>query len=272
MMKHFKVRFIVLGLSLLAVGLTACGATVESPQPVFLKAVGSTSMVPLVSELAAAYHQGQSLVTIDVDGGGSQLGLAQAQAKQVEMGLVSHLPDELPEGLRAVVVARDGVAIIVHPDNPLANITLAELQALFAGRISTWGELPRAGAGEIQLVSREDGSGTRAVFEARAMGGLRVSPTAVVMPGSQAVIEFVAGHPEAVGYVSAGLVPDSVRVLAVEDSAPVPDLISTGAYPLTREFNILVQVDTPPEVEAFLNFVLSPAGQAIVAGRYGRVR
>lgn len=262
---------------LAAIWLAACGATVEPPPPVFLKAAGSTTMAPLVTQLAEAYHQRQPRVTIDVDGGGSQHGAALARGRQVELGLVSQPPADLPPNLRAVTIARDGIAVVVHPETAISNLTLLELRELFAGRFLDWREVGEGTArGEIQLVSREDGSGTRAAFEARlaAGGELRVSPTAVVMPNSQAVVDFVASHPGAVGYVSSALVTEAqqVRVVAVEGVVPRPATISSGEYPLSRELQVLIQADAPAEVRAFLDFVLSPAGQAIVAERYGRVR
>ncbi len=249
----------------------SCGATVTPPAPVYLKATGSTAMTPLLHDLAAAYHERQPDVTIDINTGGSALGRELASAGQVDLGLTSWLPDGPPQGVQATVVARDGIALIVHPSNAVRGLTLAQVHDLFQGSLGDWQAVGGAPAA-VQTVSREDGSGTRAAFEALVMQGSRVTPMALVMPNSQAVVDYVARDPRAIGYVSMGYVGDKVRVVAVEGLVPNPQNVSRAEYNLTRDLVILTRPDAPGAVRAFLDFVLSPAGQAIVGQRYGRVR
>jgi phosphate transport system substrate-binding protein len=251
--------------------LPSCGATVTPPAPVYLKAAGSTAMTPLLQDLAAAYHERQPDVTIDINTGGSALGRELASAGQVDFGLTSWLPAGPPQGVQATVVARDGIALIVHPTNVITGLTLAQVHDLFQGSLGDWQAVGGAPA-PVQVVSREDGSGTRAAFEALVMQGGRVTPTALVMPNSQAVVDYVARDPRAVGYVSMGYVSDRVRVLAVEGLVPGPQNVSRAEYNLTRDLVILTRPNAPGAVRAFLDFILSPAGQAIVGQRYGRVR
>jgi len=251
--------------------VSACGATVEPPQPVYLKAAGSTAMTPLVEELATAFQERQPHVTIDVSGGGSSLGRELAAAKQVNLGLTSWSPNGAPAGTRSNVIARDGIALVVHPTNPITGLTLIQAHDLFSGRAIEWDEVGGS-PGLVQVVSREDGSGTRDAFEAIVMDDDRVTLTALVMPNSQAVVDYVAGDPQAIGYVSMGYLNGKVRVVAVEGLLPTPENVSRGEYHLIRELVMLSRPDASPETQAFLNFVLSPAGQAIVARRYGRVR
>ena len=249
----------------------ACAATVEPPQPVYLEAAGSTAMTPLMEQLAAAFQERHPHVTIDIRSGGSTLGRESAAAGQVELGLTSWSPAGPPDGARASVVARDGIALVVHPTNPITGLTLIQVHDLFSGRIIDWEELGGS-PGLVQAVSREDGSGTRAAFESMVMGEDRVTLTALVMPNSQAVVDYVARDRHAIGYVSMGYLNDEVRALSVEGLLPTPETASRGEYHLTRELVILSPTDTPHEAQAFLDFVLSPAGQAIVARHYGRVR
>jgi phosphate transport system substrate-binding protein len=142
---------------------------------------------------------------------------------------------------------------------------------LFSGRTIEWDNVGGS-PGLVQTVSREDGSGTRDAFEAVVMGNDRVTLTALVMPNSQAVVDYVARDPLAIGYVSMGYLDDRIRVVPVEGLLPTPENVSRGEYHLTREFVILSRPDPSTEVQSFLDFVLSPAGQAIIARRYGRVR
>ena len=99
--------------------IAACSASVEPPKPVYLKAAGSTAMTPLMEELATAFHERQAFVTVDISGGGSALGQEWAAAGQVDLGLASWLPNGPPAGTQATTVARDGIALIVHPTNPI---------------------------------------------------------------------------------------------------------------------------------------------------------
>jgi len=251
--------------------LPSCVATVTPPTPVYLKAAGSTTMTPLLQDLAAAYHERQPDVTVDINTGGSALGQELAAAGQVDLGLTSWLPGGPPPGVQATVVARDGIALVVHPTNPITGLTLVQAHDLFYGSLGDWQTLSGVSS-PVQAVSREDGSGTRAAFEALVMQGNRVTPTALVMPNSQAVVDYVARDPRAIGYVSMGYVGDKVRAVAVEGLVPNPQNVSRAEYNLTRDLVILTRPDAPNAARAFLDFILSPAGQAIVGQRYGRVR
>jgi phosphate transport system substrate-binding protein len=244
---------------------------VEPPQPVYLEAAGSTAMMPLMDELAAAFHERQPHVTIDINGGGSTLGRELAAGGQTDLGLTSWLPDGPPDGTQATLAARDGIALIVHPTNPITGLTLIQVHDLFSGRAIDWEGLGGS-PGLVQVVSREDGSGTRAAFESKVMGEDQVTLTALVMPNSQAVVDYMASDRHAIGYVSMGYLNGEVQVLSVEGLLPTPEKASRGEYHLTRELIILSPSDVPPEAQTFLDFVLSPAGQAIVARHYGRVR
>ena len=109
---------------LLGLWLLACGQPLATPAPVFLQAVGSTSMAPLVSRLAAAFHDRFPLVTIDVDGLGTRLGLEALAAGEADVAMASWLPEDLGSKYRATAIARDGLAVIVHPSNPVEGLGL----------------------------------------------------------------------------------------------------------------------------------------------------
>ncbi len=257
---------------ILAFLLAACGAvTATPPSPVFLRAAGSTSMEPLLVELAAAYATQQPQVIVDVQGGGSQLGQRWVESGQVELGLVSWPPPRLAEGQQLIPVAREAIAIITHPQNRSVALSRAELRDIFSGRLLNWQEVDGP-AGFIQVISREDGSGTRAAFETMVMEGQAVTPMAMVLPNSQVVVDYVANHPEAVGYVSLALADDRVTALSIEGSLPSREALASGSYPLARDLAVLVRQPATPAVNQFLEFILSPAGQTIVETRWIRVK
>jgi phosphate transport system substrate-binding protein len=255
---------------ILVLSLTACVANVTpTPPPVVIKAAGSTSMEPLLAELTAAYTPQHPQVTFDIQGGGSQLGQTLVEAGQVELGLVSFHPPQLAETTRLVPIARDAIAIILHPQNPLPDLSLAELRDIFSGRLLNWQEVAGL-AGPIQVVSREDGSGTRAVFEMMVMEDRPVTPTAVVLPNSQAVVDFVAQNPNAIAYASFIFLDDRVYPVPLEAVPPTLENVTSGSYLLTRDLFLIIPSQSQPEVADFFDFILSPAGQAVVTTKWGQ--
>jgi phosphate transport system substrate-binding protein len=271
--------FYSFALSTLLCLLTACSTPLEPHEPVYLRIAGSTSMQPLIEDLAQAYTGRHEHVTIEVQGGGSRLGIALASKNQIAIGTASRKPtaeeERDPEtGAKRLwwtAIAQDGIALVVHPQNVMEGLTLPQARDIFFGRILDWEEIGGT-PGEIVVVSREDGSGTREVFEEKVMGKKRVTLTAIVMPSSEAVVEYIARHPTAVGYVSMGYLSPQVKALPVEGVSPTPATVQSGAYPLTRPLYLLTGQEPTGEVKAFIEFALSPAGQAVVEQRYGRLR
>jgi phosphate transport system substrate-binding protein len=259
--------------------LVACGAPLEPQEPVYLKTAGSTSMQPLMEDLAQAYSERHEYVTFDVQGGGSRLGIALARENQIDIGTASRTPTVKEErdsetGAKRLwwtAIAQDGIALVVHPQNTVGSLTLPQARDIFFGRILDWEEIGGT-LGEIAVISREDGSGTRGVFEEMVMGEKRVTLTAIVMPSSEAVVEYVARHPTAIGYVSMGYLSPQVKALQIEGVSPTPEDVQSGVYPLTRPLYLLTGQEPTGEVKAFIEFASSPTGQAVLEQRYGRWR
>jgi phosphate transport system substrate-binding protein len=247
-----------------------CRGSLEPLEPVHIKVAGSTSMQPLLEDLAQGYTERNQHVTITVEGRGSHMGIELVSQGQVDIGLASCTEPEV-ESLWSTPIALDGIAIIVHPQNQVKGLTLLQLRDVFFGRFWDWRDLGGQG-GEIVTVSREDGSGTRVVFDDLVMKGKRVTPTAVVMPSSQAVVDYVAQHPEAIGYVSMAYLSGAVKVIEVEEVAPTPQSVRQGIYHLFRPLFLITRHEPKGEVKGFIDFTLSPTGQSIVGRKYGRVQ
>jgi phosphate transport system substrate-binding protein len=231
------------------------------------------AMSPLVSDLAAAFSSQSTGVHLDVTGLGTLYGLEALRAGRADVALASWLPPDLDADWQTVAIARDGIAIIVHPTNPVKELGLLQLRDLFGGRTYEWrGAGGQTSQGQVQPVSREEGSGTRAAFEALVMDGWPLTPLAVVAPSSQAVVEYVAEHPGSIGYVSMGAVSPGVKVLTVEGELPSKGSAGQGSYPLTRELWLVTGNRPARAVQDFLDFALGPAGQEIVGRRSGRIR
>lgn len=258
----------------LALLVTACAVPqAASPAPVRLRIGGSTSFNPTLNALVAAYQAAHPQTVVEVLGGGTAIGIQELRDGEIDLAAVSWKVKggELPDGFQEIPIARDGLAIIVNPQNTITNVTSLQLRALYRGETLDWGAVGGSG-GEPIVISREDGSGSRAAFESLAMDGERVTLNALVMPTSQAVVAYVAAHRNAVGYVSTGVLTDTVRPVPVEEVAPAAAPIRSGEYPLARVLYLYAPRSAPPEAQAFLEFVLSPAGQAIVGRHLAPVR
>lgn len=269
-----RARGTILLLLAVAAWLTGCAAGEKRDQtPVTLRIAGSTSMAPLLEELAQAYQARNPSVLIDLRPGDSAVGTAELAAGRADLAAVSWQPADAPPapGFQAIPVGRDAIAVIVHPRNPTPDITLLQLRALFRGDTLDWAALG-GGADTPVILSREDGSATRAAFEAQVMGDDRVTLNALALPSSRAVVDYVASHRAAIGYVSLAWTDERVRILPVEDVAPDQAALRAGAYHLARTLYLVAPRPMPQATQAFVDFVLSPAGQAIVAQRHVALR
>lgn len=275
-------RIKLLWLCWLALLIGGCGVeTLSAPTPVTLHVAGSTETMPVMLLLTEEFSRQHPHVSFSLRGGGSPLGEAWVHNGQVDLAASTLLyeDDNLAAGLLRVPFALDAIAVVVHSSNPITQVTTAQLRDLYSGHVLDWAEIG-GDSGDVLLVTREDGSGTRQIFEERSMGDQRVSLTAVVMPTSQDVAAYVASHPQAIGYVSQAYTPlnqagdpvHSVNVLAVDGILPTLAEIQAHRYPYIRPFFLLRQVANRGWTQQFIDFVLSPAGQALVGRLHVRLR
>jgi len=245
--------------------LAACAAQppTVTRELVTLRLVAADSCGPLAEELAAAYEEARPWVTVQVEVFNAAVAERTLRAGGADLALLSWLQESADdEPLWSQKFAHDGVAVIVHPATPFAETGLAHLQAIFRGQVQEWGGMV------LTVVSREEGSGTRVTFEGVVLGSYDVTPTSVVMPSSEAVVEYVAQTPGALGYVSMAWVDERVRVLPVEGILPTPDALSDGSYPLSYPLYLAAAAEPAGEAREFAQWVLGAEGQAIT-GRLG---
>jgi len=253
---------------------TSCGsATLVTPAPETIRVAGSTSFAPALHELAAAYQTLHPSVLIDVRQSGSGAGVRAVNSGESDLAIVSWQPpnNTLPAGISSSPVARDAVALIVHPTNSIEGLTLLQAKSIYQGEVQDWKALGGPAIEPI-VVSREDGSGTRAAFEAMIMDSDRVTLNAVVMPSTQAVLAYVAAHPGAIGYLSAGDADNRVKVLRMEDVAPSAASVQNGSYRLARLIYAYRSSSAAASARDFADFMVTPAGQAIIARHHVTLR
>lgn len=234
-----------------------------------IQIVGSTSVQPLAEELAQAFMSKNPGVKIFVQGGGSGAGITGAINGTADIGNSSRelKPEEASTGIYETVIAKDGIAMIVHPSNPVKNLSVEQLQKIYLGEISNWKEVGGPNL-RIALVNREAGSGTRGAFEEIVMGKMadKMSSKTLVQASTGAVQQTVAVTKEAIGYISLGsLDPKAVKALQVNGVAATERNVSNGTYPLWRPFLMLTKAAPNGVTKAFLDWILSKEGQKIVA-------
>lgn len=224
---------------------------------------GSTSVEPFAELLAEDYMSHHPQSHIYVQGGGSTAGIEAVMTGAANIGMSSRnlLGDE--KKLYAVTIARDAIAIIVHPKNPVQDLSLDQIRQVFSGNISNW-----KGVGgpsrPIVLVTREEGSGTRESFQKFVMGKEDINLGALVQDSNGAVRQVVASNHDAIGYISLGLVNDQVKALKISGVEPNFIDIHRGKYILVRPFLFVFKEEPMGEPKSFLEFVLSPSTQKLL--------
>lgn len=227
---------------------------------------GSTSVQPYAEVLAEAYYKTHPDVIIDIQGGGSSAGIIAVENHTAEIGMSSRLLEESEQGLFVIEIAIDGLAIIVHPDNPVGGLSLQQLRDIYSQSIDNWSQVGGHDA-QIHIISREDGSGTRSAFESQVMDGVNISPRAIIQDSNGAVHQLVANDRNAIGFISLGLVEigeQPVKTLMLDGVVPSYDSIIDGTYNLARPFLFLVNGKPEGAVLDFLDFVQSEEGQRIL--------
>lgn len=299
-------------LSLLGFILTGCEQTqVATPQPITITIAGATSMRPVLQALSAEYSRRHPAVLFDLRGGGSTIGEELVAAGQIDLAASALIPataETVPpplmqqtpvtQKLLHIPIGIDGLALIVHRTNSVDTLSMAQVRDLFSGRSVNWSAVGGADQ-DVLLVSREDGSGSRQLFESRMMEAEAVSLTAIVMPTSADVVDYVAKNAQSIAYVSrsylieqlslneagsqSGTPPsanaqtndqanNNVKVVAIEGKLPSLENLKDSSYPLSAPIYLVSKGQPQGAVRQFVEFTLGPIGQEIVSHYHARIR
>ncbi len=258
-----KMKKALIGLSILLSLMALSCSSKSTARSHSLTIAGSTSVQPFAEKLAEIYMEINPKLAINVQGGGSTAGIKACREKAAQIGTSSRELHADEEDLRKIIIAKDGIAVIVHPLNPINDISIEQLQGIFSGRIRSWALLGWVDK-PIYFVNREEGSGTRDAFENLVMKKGEISDEALVQDSNGAVREIIANNPQAIGYISFGIINKQVKALAVNSITPDLSTIKSNQYTLTRPF-IFVLPNPPSKLaQQFVDFVLSREGQEIL--------
>jgi phosphate transport system substrate-binding protein len=244
---------------------------------------GSDTIVNLVQAWAEEFTKQYPTINIGVTGGGSGTGFAALLNGTCDIAMSSRvIEDKEQNEARAnninpleFVVGLDGLAVVVHPSNPVSRLTMEDLRDIFMAHKTNWKDF----GGEdspIVILSRESNSGTHMFFKEHVLrrgnkkGKEEFSPEALLMPSSQVISDEVKQNPHAIGYVGMGYICTELKAIAIAGNttspyiAPTVDNVMNNSYPISRPLYLYTNGEPHGEVKEFIDFALSPEGQAIV--------
>ena len=273
-------------LALGTLGLAGCGAGGDAAEPTngdgaadelsgTITIGGSDTMVNLGQAWAETFMDENSGVMVTVQGGGTGTGIAALINETVDLAAASReMKDEERAQIEAAggavsetAVAVDGIAVIVNPDNPVGEISMADLGSIYRGEITNWSELGGPDR-EIVVLSRDTASGTYEFFMETVVAAedenAEMTPGAQMLGSSQAIVSEVTGNDAAIGYVGLGYLTDQVSVVGIDGVEASVETARDGSYPISR--NLYMYAAEAPEgvIAAYLEWILGEAGQAVV--------
>ena len=228
---------------------------------------GSTSMEKVIGALSESYMAANKDVTVNYNPTGSGAGITAVQEGTCDIGLSSRAlkDEEKAAGLQETVLAYDGIAIIVHPDNPVSDLSIEQIAQLYTGEITNWKDVGGNDA-QVVLIGREAASGTRDGFES-ITGTKDKCQYRQELTSTGDVITAVSQNPDAIGYASLASIKDSVKALNVDGVTPSEATVKDGSYKVQRPF-VLVTVEGKAlslAAQSFFDYATSPAAADIIA-------
>ena len=281
-------KYLAVALIGAAVALSAAGCGGERSAEARVQAAhtiqntGSDTLVNLALAWAENYMGAYPDVNISVTGGGSGTGIAALINKTVDIANASRAmkKEEIEAAKKNGVdpvehtVARDAIAVVVHPSNPVQGLTIPQLADIYTGKVTNWNEVGGKDL-PIVLLSRESNSGTYVYFLENVVrqgkkNDIMFSPDTLLMPSSEGISNEVRQNPNAIGYDGLGYVTDDQKVLAVAKDTtgalvlPSVDTVNDNTYPISRPLYMYTAGEPQGEVKVYLDWILGPEGQAIV--------
>jgi len=254
---HGRLLSLLLAFALLVAG---CGR-----QSGGVTVAGSTSVQPFAEMLAEEYMATHPEQAINVQGGGSSAGIEAVRSGAAQIGMSSRELKGDERSLVRVEIARDAIAVVVHPSNPVRDLSLEQVRAIFSGQITDWAAVGGA-SHPIVVVTREEGSGTRGAFQEMVMGkDSNIDAGALVQDSNGAVRQVVSSDPNAIGYISLGLVNGQVKAISIDGIEATAENVLSGRYKLVRPFLFVLSAQPEGQAKAFIDYVLSAEGQRLLA-------
>ncbi|MBC7252991.1 MAG: phosphate ABC transporter substrate-binding protein [Actinobacteria bacterium] len=270
-----KTVFAVVAVAVLIVLAAGCGGggggAVEEEKPKLsgtLNLSGSTTVLPIAQEAAEMFMDENPGVTVNVQGGGSSVGISNVAEGVVDIGDASRDLKEEEKNLGLVdhKIALDVIAVIAHKDVPVENLTKDQVKAIFTGKMTNWKEVGGPDQA-IRVVIRDEASGTREMFDEKALGKEKPVAGAIECNSNGIVRQTVSSTPYSIGYISLGYLDNSVKALKYEGVTADKENAVNKTYPLSRYLHMFTKGEATGLAKAFIDFVLSERFQNEVVAR-----
>ena len=250
---------------ILALSMAACGGNSDALSGK-VATDGSTSMEKVIGALKETFEGEHDCVEVTYNPTGSGAGITAVAEGRCDIGLSSrNLKDsEVEQGLVGTVLAYDGIAVIVNPENTVEDLTTQQIAAIYTGEITNWSEVGGIDA-EIVLIGREAGSGTRGGFE-EIVGVEDLCQYRQELTSTGDVITAVSQNPGAIGYASLASVKDTVKAIKVGGVAPSDETVKNETYAIQRPFVLVTKegVELSETAQAFFDFITSEAAREVI--------
>lgn len=232
---------------------------------------GSTTVLPIAQKAAEVFKRLHPEASLTVRGGGSGVGIAGLLDGTCDIAMSSRkikdselkIAESKGIKVKEFIIALDAVAVIVHPSNPIGNLTLSDLKRIYTGEVTNWKELKGFNS-KIVVVSRDSASGTFECFNHLVLGEAPLTPQALYQASNKGVVTVVATTKGAIGYVGLAYLEPRVKAVAIEDVFPSIESARSGRYPLKRELYFYTRSEAKGLAKAFIDFVLSKDGQHLI--------
>ncbi|WP_028582783.1 phosphate ABC transporter substrate-binding protein [Desulfogranum japonicum] len=234
-----------------------------------LRIAGGTAHIPVMKEAARQIINYNPDIQISIAGGGSGLGIKQVGEGLIDIGNAGRqaTAEEIHKfDLNVLKWAVDGVGVIVHPENTIQALTSEQLQYIFSGKFTNWKDVGGPDQ-RINVYTRDEASGTRKVFWKKALAQGDISLKASVVVSNGAMKTAIAVDPFGIGYVSVGHIDASVAPVALDGVTPTLQTVQSGEYTVARGLYSLTKGEPGGLAKLFLDFIVSPTGQQIVADK-----
>jgi len=238
-----------------------------------IRVVGSTTMGPMVREMIVAYRQLHPDAVFSLTGSGSKSGAQALASGAAEVALLSRgmTREETVASVRSgvvpmrIILALDALVPIVHPDNPVSDLSLEQIRAIYTGEVRNWKELGGPDLA-VEPFGRTQDSGTHDIWQFSVMAATPEMDGLERVESSTDMVRAARDRAGAIGYVPLGFVDETVRALRIDGSEATPGSVVEDSYPASRTLNVYISRNASPEVRAFVEFTLSESARPLIEG------
>ena len=226
-----------------------------------LNIVGSTSVQPVCEQLVEEYKKSHSVVDINVQGGGSGLGIKCSENCLADIGMSSKEVNN--DNLNVYEIGREAIVIAVNPDNPINDLSTQQIRDIFSGKITNWREISN-NSGKINVISREEGSGTLDSFKNIIMKNQDIKKDAIIQNSPGAIKQSVMEDKNSIGFVSLAHADENIKTISIDGVKISEKSICDGSYKLQRPFLLMTSKTPNNETQNLVRWVLSDESQEIL--------